>query len=211
MRYLLSFASLLLIMFISLPAWAQQQTKDYHEGWDYRFDHDTATVDDVEFTTDDDALHFVSDASGAAIYYKPEMKASGSFSLQADFTQNEKTAHPEAYGLFIGGNHLQEENQQYLYFLIHQDGQFLIKHRVGSETETIVDWRDSDAVQPVEDTQPTTNNLRIESKGNTVSFLVNGSQVEQIATSKLPNIDGMVGLRINHHLDVKVENFELSE
>ena len=48
------------------------------------------------------------------------------------FTQMEPAAHPEAYGVFIGGSDLQAANQKYTYFVIRQDGKFLIKRRAGN-------------------------------------------------------------------------------
>jgi hypothetical protein len=53
----------------------------------------------------------------------------------ATFTQTKPSAHAEGYGLFFGGKSLEGKDQQYTYFLIRQDGSYLIKRRGGGERE----------------------------------------------------------------------------
>jgi len=210
-----------IFMLLSLPVFAQQhqqmnssqsqKIEGIPKGWNVRFDHASADGSDVEFTVNNGVLHFNADAKGAAIYYKPEMRASGSFSVNGTFSQLEKTHHPEAYGLFIGGNNLQKDNQQYLYFLIHQGGKFLIKRRTGDHTETIVDWKASDAVHALGNASSVTNKLEIKRTNDAVTFWANGQQVKRIPASQLKYLDGIAGLRINHHLNVKVTGFKLDK
>jgi hypothetical protein len=215
MRYFKLLSCTIIFAFISFPVLAQNKsggkTGKIPQGWNVRFDHSSANMSDVKFTDKNNVLHFNADASGAAIYYKTNMTASGSYSVQGKFNQLERTKHPEAYGLFIGGNNLQKDNQHYLYFLIRQDGKFLIKNRKGSDTESIVGWTASDAVKAMKTSQPTTNTLKIKRGENAVTFLVNGTKVKQIPVSKLHYLDGIAGLRINHHLNVKVSDFHLSK
>src|SRR6266516_4532740 len=65
----------------------------------------------------------------AAIYWNPKNTASGNYTVSASFTQTKAPTHAEAYGLFIGGNNLDAPNQSYLYFVVRQDGKYLINHR----------------------------------------------------------------------------------
>src|SRR5699024_12027516 len=133
------------------------------------------------------------------------------YSLSGTFTQLEKGKYPEAYGLFTGGKNLQEENQQYLYFLVRQDGKYLIKRRTGAETETIVDWTESEAVQPMDDdTGPTENRLEIKKEESGIAFLINGQEVERMGLSELSYLEGRDGLRVNHNLNGEVEQCEVS-
>lgn len=210
MRNFISFLFTIIFLFISLPVLAQGQSDELPQGWNIRLDDTSNDLGDLEFTTSDGVLHFVI-GSGSAIYYKEDMSASGSYGVMASFTQLEKGKYPEGYGIFIGGNNLQAEDQQYLYFLVRQDGSYLIKHRNGSETELIVDWTVHDAVQKMETSEPVTNTLKIERGEDTVTFLVNGTKVNQLPVSELRYLDGTVGLRINHHLNVEVSDFEIVE
>ena len=86
----------------------------------------------------------------AGIYWQPAMTKSGAYTVSATFNQMEATAHAEAYGLFIGGSDLTGAGQKYTYFLVRQDGKFMIKRRQGANTPTIADWTDSAAVKKTE-------------------------------------------------------------
>jgi hypothetical protein len=144
----------------------------------------------------------------AGIYYRPADTKSGTYEVHATFTQVDASPHPEAYGLFIGGSNLAAPNQKYTYFLIRQDGQFLIKRRDGSATPNIVDWTDSSAVKKTGGSSQGTNTLSIAVAPGKVRFLVNGTEVGSAATAQVDTA-GIAGLRINHNLNVHVENFEL--
>jgi hypothetical protein len=122
----------------------------------------------------------------------------------------EPAAHPEAYGLFIGGADLAGANQKYTYFLIRQDGKFLIKRRAGAETHNVVDWADNDAVIRADEAGKATNALRIDVGATNAQFFVNGVSVAVIARDAALPMDGIVGLRVNHNLDVHIANFAVA-
>jgi hypothetical protein len=149
-------------------------------------------------------VHFMTGPAG--IYYKPADKASGTYEARATFTQMQPAAHPEAYGLIVGGSDLEGEGQKYTYFLIRQDGKYLIKRRAGASTPTIADWTDSAAVKKADGSGKMSNTLAIEVGKDKVHFLVNGTEV---STADAANVDttGIAGLRINHNLNVHVEGF----
>lgn len=219
MRY--SLFSILVLCFLTLPLGAQPShptiTKNavisndgIPPGWKMRLDHQNASMDGVKFTANNGVYHFEIGSSQAAIYYKPEMKASGSYSLQAQFTQLAKTGHPEAYGIFIGGKNLQESNQEYLYFLIRQDGKYLIKRRSGSDTETVSGWTASQSVKALGNMDKVTNTLKITCSQDNVKFMVNGDVLKTVPKTQLNYLDGIAGLRVNHHLHLDVKNFDLN-
>lgn len=209
---------LILLSFVTLPAWAQQsqdmqQTeskKGIPTGWMMRFDNASASMDKVKFNINGDTYHFEAGGREAAIYYKPDMTADGNFSYQGTFTQLQKTGHPEAYGLFIGGKNLQDNDQQYLYFLIRQDGKYLIKRRMGTDTKSISGWTASDAVKALGSDGTSTNKLSINCTKDAVKFMANGEVLKSIPRSELNYIDGIAGLRINHHLHVDVKGLTLN-
>ncbi|MEJ2637864.1 MAG: hypothetical protein P8184_21585, partial [Calditrichia bacterium] len=176
-------------------------------GWEVRLDRPTDNLTDLQFVIEGGGYHITTNAP-AGIFYKPADELNGLYNVRAEFTQLQKSQHPEAYGLFIGGNHLQSDNQRYIYFLVRQDGKYLIKERDGDKTETIVDWKADPAVNAADSSGKTANLLDIAVDMDMVRFLVNGRQVNSIEKSKLPDTNGVTGLRINHHLDVLVEGFK---
>lgn len=223
MRNSVLFSTMAILVFVCLSACSQKQADKETEqqatemaqiqpansidDWEIRFDKAEADSSASEFTVSGDTLHIVAGGSGAAIYYKPEMKASGSFSAQGTFAQVVKSEHPEAYGLFIGGDSLQAESQHYLYFEVRMDGKYLIKRRVESETESIVGWTANAAIHSMSETWPLTNTLKITRDAEAVTFWVNETQVKQIPVSELQYTEGVVGLRINHNLNLKITDF----
>src|SRR6185503_15183014 len=68
----------------------------------------------------------------AAVLYREADKASGSYHVSASFTQS-KADYPEGYGLVIGGSNLGAASQKYTYFLVREDGKFIIKRRNGPD------------------------------------------------------------------------------
>jgi len=215
-----SIFSILILSFLTLPLGAQPSQQNIPRvikpndgipsGWKMRLDHQNASMDGVKFTINNGEYHFEIGPSQAAIYYKPDMKASGSYSMQAQFTQLAKTDHPEAYGIFIGGKNLQESNQEYLYFLIRQDGKYLIKRRSGSDTQTISGWTASNSVKALGNMNEVTNTLKITCTQDAVKFMANGEVLKTVPKSQLNYLNGIAGLRVNHHLHLNVNNFELN-
>jgi hypothetical protein len=147
----------------------------------------------------------------AVILFQQKSAGTGPFHTLATFTQTKKTEHAEGYGLFAGGRGLDGPRQAYLYFLVRQDGRFLIKRRDGEQTSDVTKgWVDHPAVHQPDATGASTNLLEIDHKRDpsTVVFLVNRKPVFT-ADAKTMNLDGIVGLRVNHNLDVHVEGFDI--
>lgn len=144
----------------------------------------------------------------AAIFYHPESTAQGTYKASTKIHLFDPKGRNEAFGLFIGGQNLDQSNLSYTYFLIRNTGEYLIKKRIGDETEVIKNWSEAPSMQRyTADTKSSMpNTLTVEVGENEVRFFVNGEQVESLPTSKLQT-DGMVGLRINHALNVHVEDF----
>jgi hypothetical protein len=171
-------------------------------GWKGR--PDSGSLAGVKVTPMGGGIHFMSGPAG--IYYKPADKATGPYEARATFTQMEPAAHPEAYGLIIGGSDLEGADQKYTYFLIRQDGKFLIKRRAGDKTPTIADWTDSAAIKKADSSGKMSNTLAIEVGKDKVRFLVNGTEVNASDAAQV-DASGIAGLRINHNLNVHVEGF----
>jgi hypothetical protein len=172
-------------------------------GWKARIDG-SEPIAGVKVMSMGSGLHFMTGPAG--IYYKPADKAAGAYTATATFTQMEPAAHPEAYGIIIGGSSLEGAAQKYTYFVIRQDGKYLIKRRAGADTPTIIDWTDNAAIKKADASGKMTNTLAIDVGKDKVRFLVNGTEVTATAAAQV-DTDGVAGLRINHNLNVHVEGF----
>jgi hypothetical protein len=173
-------------------------------GWKGRLDSGDKTLAGVKATQMGGGVHFMTGPAG--IYYKPADKPAGAYEATATFTQMEPAAHPEAYGLFIGGASLDTAGQKYTYFVVRQDGKYLIKRRAGAETPTITDWTDSAAIKKADSSGKMSNTLAIDVGRDKVRFLINGTEVTSIDAAKVDTA-GTPGLRVNHNLNLHVEGF----
>lgn len=198
---------------LTAPLVAQQHEADHDKkitdggtlpaGWKGRLDSGAGTAG-VSVKPMGTGIHFMSGPAG--IYYRPADKAAGAYAAHATFTQMEPAAHPEAYGLFIGGADLDGAGQKYTYFLVRQDGKYMIKRRAGAATPTVADWTDHAAIKKADSAGRMNNTLAIDVGKDIVRFLVNGTEVTSVEPSKVDTA-GIPGLRINHNLNVHVEGF----
>jgi hypothetical protein len=219
------FAAALVALSSPLAAQATQQAKDNDPtkkvaggigvaGWQGRLDDNAVkrgmSINDAKFVAMGKNSYHVT-SGPAAIYYTSKDVAKGEYTVRATFTQTKAPMHPEAYGLFIGGQGLQDPAQSYLYFLTRGDGKILINHRAGTDVHKIVDWTDADATKKQDADGKATNELAIRVTRDSVHFLANGTPVKEFAKSEMHgfNTDGQAGIRVNHNLDVHVANFEV--
>jgi hypothetical protein len=154
----------------------------------------------------------------AAVLYRDTDKASGSYHVSATFTQS-KADYPEGYGLVIGGSNLSAPTQRYTYFLVREDGKFIIKKRNGPDSKergvnpsnvTQGGWTDGPTINKKGADGKATNELAVDVAGGKASFKVNGKEVYSADASTV-DTDGIVGLRVNHNLDVHVAGFAIKK
>lgn len=147
----------------------------------------------------------------AAIFYHPSSTASGTYRAETLIHLFDPNGRTEAFGLFIGGQNLDADDQTYDYFLIRNNGQFLIKRRTGGSTSTIHGWTPHDAIATFgPDTESSVpNTLAVEAGTDEVAFFINGEEVARLPRADVQT-DGIVGLRINHRLNVHVENLAVT-
>ena len=204
MRKMLIAAAVAVLAF-PLVAGAQGVQAD---GWEARLDFE-ADIDSVlGFMNMGSGVHVTTTGAGFAIFWQPESMAEGDFSISATFTQMERSGHANAYGMFLGGSDLQGPDQQYTYFMLRQGGEYLIKKRMGEDLPTLVDWTAHGAVNDLNDQGSSTNTLTVEAAGDTVRFLVNGTEVSSQARSDV-DTDGTTGLRVTHLLNMHIDDLDL--
>jgi hypothetical protein len=219
------FAACLVLALINGPfaaAQSQDQTQKDHSdhavqgggtlpaGWSARPDG-TGDLKSVKFVTMEPGYHLT--LGPATILYREEDRANGPFHTLATFHQMKKLEHAEGYGLFFGGESLTGGEQRYIYFLVRDDGKYLIKRRDGANTSEITKgWTTNPAIKKGDAQGRTTNLLEIDAKRDPtkVSFKVNGTTVHT-ADAKSMRTKGIVGLRANHNLDLHVEGFAVHQ
>lgn len=179
-------------------------------GWTGRTDRANTKLSDAKFVTMGGGYHVTSGPS--ATYWKTAQNMKGPFTATVSFTQTKAPAHPEAYGIFFRGSKLDAPDQDYAYFLVRGDGKVMVKHRAGTATHTIMDWTDNAAVKKQDAAGKATNVLTVDaSKADSVRLLVNGTQVASLPGTKIGSADGVLGLRVNHNLDVHIGEYTVTQ
>ncbi len=181
--------------------------------WNVRLDQPDPAVsigandkeDDIYFVSMTPGWHITTGPSG--IFYHPASTAAGAFTARATIHLFDPGDRNEAFGLFVGGQDLEGANQTYDYFLIRNSGEYLIKRRIGGETQLVQDWTGSPAIQRY--TDPTVssvqNELRIRVNSTDVVFSINGVDVATLPAADV-RTEGMVGIRVNHGLNLHISD-----
>jgi len=183
------------------------------KGWKMRVDRSTSASDPdgsgpIKFVTEGSGFHATNPQ--ASVYWNPSNTASGNYTLKGTFNLTKPSGHANYYGLVFGGSDLEGAQQQYTYFLVAQNGTWLIKKRNGDATENVVAKTPSDVVKKPDDTGKSTNALEVRVGADKVDFVVNGQVVQSMPKSGLKT-DGTYGIRVNHLLDVTIDNFAVTK
>lgn len=144
----------------------------------------------------------------SSILYRPADTASGSYTLTARVVLPQGPgAQREAFGVFIGGRNLTASTQRYTYFLLRGDGSWRIKFRRGQDQGDVANgWQTSAAIHPAKPSGEVENQLSVEVGKDQVRFLVNGKALWSGPRAEL-DVNGLVGMRINHNLALRLEHF----
>ena len=188
-------------------------------GWQGRLDPRPASqgrkITEASFAPAGAGIHVI--AGPAATYWNPVNTASGNYNVSATFIQQKASAHPEGYGLLLAGKDLDSASQSYFYFLVRQDGKFLVNHRADDATvHKIVDWTANPAVKAIDAAGKATNKLAIDVGATDLKFLVNGEVVHTIPRSTVDSggghagTTGIAGIRVNHNLEVHIDGFAVT-
>ena len=178
------------------------------EGWEARLDREGDATSVLNFQSMGSGVHATTAGAGAATFWQAGSMAEGTYTISASFRQVEPSGHPNAYGLVFGGSDLSGPDQQYSYFELRQGGEFLIRNREGSETPDVVAWTAHSAINTLDDNGRSLNTLSVEVGADQVRFLVNGTEVSSQPKSALHS-DGITGVRVNHLLNVHIDDLNL--
>ena len=183
------------------------------KGWKLRVDRSTSASDpdaagSIKFMAMGGGFHFVNPQ--AAVYWNPSNAATGAYTLKGTFTLMKPSGHTNYYGLVFGGSDLDGAAQKYTYFLVAQDGTFLVKKRDGEATSDVVKKTPSDAVKKPGADGTSSNALEVRVAASKIDYVVNGKVVTSTPKSDVKS-DGIYGIRINHLLEVMVDGFAVSK
>jgi hypothetical protein len=185
------------------------------KGWRVRIDRSTSASDpdaagSVKFVTMGTGFHATNPQ--AAIYWNPANTATGNYTLKGTFTLQKPSGHTNYYGLIFGGSDLEGPNQKYLYFMVAQDGTWLVKRRNGEATEDVSSRTANDAVKKPDSSGKSTNALEVRVGRDKIDYVVNGTTVHSTPKSGASaNTDGIYGIRVNHLLEVHVDGLAVTK
>jgi hypothetical protein len=180
------------------------------KGWMVRADRSTSASDPdaagtIKFTTASGGFHAVNPQ--AAVFWNPANTASGAYTVKGTFVLQKPSGHTNYYGLIFGGSDLDNAKQSYTYFLVAQDGTFLVKKRDGdANTENVAPKAPSDAIKKPDASGKSTNALEVRVGTDKIDYVVNDKVVHTMPKRGVKT-DGVYGIRVNHLLDVQIEGF----
>lgn len=199
-----------LVGLLTVPVAAQTPA-----GWKVRVDRSTSASDpddtpELKFVTMGQGLHVTGGPAGT--FWNPANTASGNFTASATFNLMKPSGHVNYYGLIIGGGDLDGANQNYIYFLIGQNGTFTLRHRAGADVHDIQARTANAAIKQPGADGKSSNVVEVRVAGDTISYVVNGTVVHTTPKSGMTaKTDGLVGIRVNHQLDVHIDGFTVKK
>ena len=209
MKRLVSVAALALLV-VTVPLLAQSP-----KGWKVRADRSTSASDPdgagaIKFVTAGSGFHATTPQ--AAVFWNPANTITGNYTLKGTFKLLKPSGHTNYYGLVFGGSDLEGANQNYTYFLVAQDGSWLVKRRNGEATDNVVAKTPSDAVKKPDASGQSTNALEVRVLADKLEFAVNGTVVGSAPkTGAAAKTDGIYGIRSNHLLDIEVDGLSAAK
>lgn len=187
------------------------------KGWMVRADRSASASDPdgagaIKFIAMGGGFHATNPT--AAVYWNPANTATGDYTVKGSFKLLKPSGHSNYYGLVLGGSNLDTEKQAYLYFLVAQDGTWMISRRTPDAPQPVPvapKMANGVVAKPGAD-GTSTNALEVRVKGDKADFVVNGTVVHSAAKAALGiTTDGIVGMRVNHLLEVMITGFGASK
>jgi hypothetical protein len=201
MKRFISLAALVLLAAAPLLAQAPK-------GWMVRPDRSTNASDPdgagaIKFVTMGSGFHATNPQ--AAVYFNPANTVTGNYTLKGTFTLMKPSGHTNYYGLVFGGSDLDGAKQNYTYFLVAQDGTWLVKHRDGDAATDVLPKAANEAVKKPGADGKSINALEVRVGASKIDYVVNGTVVGSSPKSAQTKSDGIYGIRVNHLLEVQID------
>jgi hypothetical protein len=180
------------------------------KGWMVRADRSTNATDpdgagSIKFVTMGTGFHATNPQ--AAVYWNPANTASGTYTIKGTFVLQKPSGHTNYYGLVFGGSDLDNAKQRYTYFLVAQDGTWLVKKREGDASAVDVAPKSANnAIKKPDASGKSTNALEVRVGADKIDYVVNGTVVHSMPKAGVKT-DGTYGIRVNHLLEVHVDGF----
>jgi hypothetical protein len=189
-------------------------------GWKARIDRKAMTqgktINDSKFAAD--AGGFRVSVGPAGNFWNPANVAKGDYEIKTTIKELKMAAsHPHSYGLFIGGNDLESDNETLMYCIAYGNGTYAIKTFHGAKVTTLVEPTASDALKKADANGESTNTIGWRVKGNKASCVINGTEVKSfdksavIGPDKLTSTDGTYGIRVSHNLELQISPITLTK
>jgi len=189
-RWLIAAAALV----VAAPASLVGQQADRDASWVVYWDDPAVADTSLFLVVMRPGWHVTTPAASGVTLLQPDSVARGSFLLKAVvFTFN---ADAGPMGLVLAGRPGTDALEEYLSFLVANDGTFALFHHAGTARHTIVPWTPSDAiVRKTAGSEGTAKNvLTVLADGEAVRFYLNGVEVNRRSAEQLQTA-GIVGLR----------------
>ena len=210
-RVLTCSASFVLALIVVVPLIAQAP-----KGWMVRADRSTSASDPdgagaIKFVTMGTGFHATNPQ--AAVYWNPANTSTGNYTVKGTFTLVKPSGHTNYYGLVFGGSDLEGAKQSYTYFLVAQDGTWLVKRRNGdTATENVLPKAASNAVKKPDADGKSINALEVRVGADKIEYIVNGTVVGSTPKgAQAPKTDGVYGIRVNHLLEVHIDGLSAAK
>jgi len=201
-----------LIFFVAVTSLVAPLAAQAPAGWEVRVDRsqsasDPDNVPDLKVMTMGKGFHVQGGPAGT--FWNPANRVTGNYTAKATFNLMKPSGHTNYYGLIFGGQALEGAAQKYIYFLVAQNGNYLIRARNGEKVEDVQASTPHAAIRKPGADGRSTNNLEVRVGAN-IQYVVNGTVVHTTPKSgATAATDGIAGVRINHVLDVFVDAFEV--
>ncbi|HUP90313.1 MAG TPA: hypothetical protein VM100_13230 [Longimicrobiales bacterium] len=200
--------ALVVAVAFATPAVAQEKASGkMPSGWQLHLDNGSADASKVGFLDLGKDNYHITTGPAALFWSAANANMKGPYTITATFTQVKAPAHPEAYGVFIGGKNMDTKDAEYAYLIIRGDGKYSVKHRANAtDVHTVQDWTDLPELNKQDAAGKATNTVSWVLDAAGAHALVNGKEVW---TNRISG-DGVAGLRVNHQLEVHVSDFKVT-
>lgn len=145
----------------------------------------------------------------AGVFWNAADTATGNYTAKATFNLQQPSNHNNFYGIVFGGSELAGAKQSYTYFMVSQNGGWLLKGREGDQSPTLQRGTHGAIAKP-DAAGKSTNVVEVRVAGDTINYVVNGQTVHTMPKGTA-RTDGLAGFRVNHMLDVQVEGFQVTK